>query len=586
MVRSDSPYIVDIYLVSIRWILFFSAVIGFLAVGGGWQLGDITLVAYAAWNTLFLWMAGRSQRFTSHRETTLLVDLILSLGIILLGHSTLLTQFLILLIPISTASMYFNLRGGAAAGLISALVHVFLIRNTTAALPVLFSLAYGLTFGYLSQLNYDSIQKNRKWQIEQRERQHKAETGRIRAIYNLSATITSILSYNRVLEATLDLSTDALSMNGSIDTHQDTPGPTVSAMFLENDGAFHLVTSRNLQSTSAELILQGSKGYLAKLKDDPKPLIIHDLENDPELATIGELANCKAVYLLPMVTGYEMYGVMLFGHPSTDYFTQERCDILGIVSKQAVVAIQNARLYQEISDEKEKIAEVEEETRKKIARDLHDGPTQSVTAIAMRVNLARRMLNRDPLLTSEELIKIEELARQTTREIRHMLFSLRPVILETEGLTAAIKAIAEKMKEIYGKSIHLEINERMAAKVDLNKASVLFYIIDEAVTNAQKHANAEHISVILGGVKSHPDILSVQIIDDGIGFDLDEVNRSYDKSGSLGLINLRERTEILNGLLNIHSQPENGTRIHLFVPLSEEAMASLREMKPSSDLAI
>jgi signal transduction histidine kinase len=80
--------------------------------------------------------------------------------------------------------------------------------------------------------------------------------------------------------------------------------------------------------------------------------------------------------------------------------------------------------------------DIQEEARKKIARDLHDGPTQSIAAIAMRVNFARRLMERDFKAASEELYKIEELARRTTKEIRHMLFTLRPLVLESQGLVA------------------------------------------------------------------------------------------------------------------------------------------------------
>ena len=579
MIRSDSPFIVDIYLVSIRWLLLLGALLVIAGESSVWQGATVFLWLAIGWNGILLGMAGQSQRFTRHREVNLAFDLIFSLTFSVSSQQPMLAKFLFLLLPISSAAMYFNMRGALYASLTASLVHMVSSPATTAAYATVFSLAYGFVFGYLSQKNYDRIQLNRKWQLEQREKVYKAETNRIRAIYNLSTTITSMLSYNRVLEAALDLSTDALFVDGghSENINPANSGAIVSVMLLDNNGTFKIVSSRNLAGLKENVTFTADNGLLAQLIDEKHPVVTHTLKNDPQLSILSDLTACGSVYALPMVSGYETYGVMLFGHADPDYFSQERREILGIVSRQAVVAMQNAKLYQEISDEKEKIAEVEEETRKKIARDLHDGPTQSVTAIAMRVNLARRMLNRDLALTSEELVKIEELARQTTREIRHMLFSLRPIILETEGLASAIKAIAEKMKEVYGKSIQLDINETVARRVDPNKASILFFIIDEAVTNAQKHANAEHIRVQLGAVRNHPDIVAVQIADDGIGFDLEEVNKSYDKRGSLGLINLRERTEILSGLLSIHSKPSKGTVIRLFVPLTENAMETLRD---------
>ena len=91
--------------------------------------------------------------------------------------------------------------------------------------------------------------------------------------------------------------------------------------------------------------------------------------------------------------------------------------LLDIIGRQAVIAIQNARLYQDLVDEKERMVEVHEEARKKLARDLHDGPTQSVAAIAMRLNITRRMLAKDVKSATEEIVKLEELAHRTTKEI-------------------------------------------------------------------------------------------------------------------------------------------------------------------------
>lgn len=262
---------------------------------------------------------------------------------------------------------------------------------------------------------------------------------------------------------------------------------------------------------------------------------------------------------------------MLFGHPDANYFTRERSDILGIIGRQAIIAIQNARLYQDLADEKERLTEVQEEARKKLARDLHDGPTQSVAAMAMRVNLARRMIDRDTNAAKEELEKIEDLARRTTKEIRHMLFTLRPLVLESQGLKAALQAMADKMKETYGQDVIIQVDEKLAEQLEMGKSGVIFYISEEAVNNARKHAQASHIWVRLTALRRQPDIAQLEIADDGVGFDVNATMKFYDKRGSLGMINLRERAELVNGLLNIESAPGRGTKIQVYIPLTEEA---------------
>jgi signal transduction histidine kinase len=213
--------------------------------------------------------------------------------------------------------------------------------------------------------------------------------------------------------------------------------------------------------------------------------------------------------------------------------------------------------------------EVQEEARKKLARDLHDGPTQSVAAMAMRINLARRIMAKNVDEAKNELIKIEELAHRTTKEIRHMLFTLRPLILESQGLNAALQAMAEKMRETFSQNVIINVDENILRDMEMGKQGVIFYIIEEATNNARKHANAPHIWVRLRSFETGIGLLEIE--DDGLGFDVAAVNKSYDKRGSLGMVNLRERAELVNGLLNIDSAPGNGTRVQVYIPLTEEA---------------
>jgi len=239
-----------------------------------------------------------------------------------------------------------------------------------------------------------------------------------------------------------------------------------------------------------------------------------------------------------------------------------------------VVAIQNARLYHDLEQEKERMTEIQEEARKKLARDLHDGPTQSVAALAMRVNFARRLMDRDARAAAEELFKVEDLARRATKEIRHMLFTLRPLILESQGLVAALQSMAEKMKETYDQNVVIEANPEVVSQIEVGKQGVIFYIAEEAVNNARKHAQAAHIWVRLK--EAGKDLALLEIEDDGVGFDLESVDATYDHRGSLGMVNMRERTELVNGVLQLDSAEGRGTRIRVIIPLTEDAADRIR----------
>jgi signal transduction histidine kinase len=237
-----------------------------------------------------------------------------------------------------------------------------------------------------------------------------------------------------------------------------------------------------------------------------------------------------------------------------------------------MIALQNARLYRDLEQEKERIGEIQEDARRKLARDLHDGPTQSIGAIAMRVNFARRLMLRDPDKASEELFKIEELARRTTKEIRQMLFTLRPLVLESEGLVAALRQLAEKFQENHDQNVIVESKDDVVKDMELGKQGVIFFIVEEALSNARKHAQAKHIWVRL---KRRGALLHLEIRDDGVGFDLESVQSNYEQRGSLGMVNLYERAELVNGILKIDSQRGRGTQIQVSIPMTIEAAEKL-----------
>ncbi|HJX40949.1 MAG TPA: sensor histidine kinase, partial [Anaerolineales bacterium] len=206
--------------------------------------------------------------------------------------------------------------------------------------------------------------------------------------------------------------------------------------------------------------------------------------------------------------------------------------------------------------------------RNKLARDLHDGPAQSIGAIAMRVNFARRLVTREPKSASDELYKIEELARRTSKEIRQMLFTLRPLILESEGLSAALQDLANKVQENHHQQVLVEADPKVEEQMEVGKQGVVFFIVEEAVNNARKHAKAEHIRIRL---RKRGEMALLEIQDDGVGFDVQSVEEDYQRRGSLGMINLQERAEMVNGVLRIDSTPGRGTNVTVSIPLSVEA---------------
>jgi len=111
------------------------------------------------------------------------------------------------------------------------------------------------------------------------------------------------------------------------------------------------------------------------------------------------------------------------------------------------VALQNAQLIYDLQQERTKLLSKEEEVRHQLARDLHDGPAQSLAAITMNVEFIKRLLDRDPQRVLPELDKLGQLAKRTTHEVRTMLFELRPLALETQGLDVTLHQYFERFRD-------------------------------------------------------------------------------------------------------------------------------------------
>jgi signal transduction histidine kinase len=383
-----------------------------------------------------------------------------------------------------------------------------------------------------------------------------------RLIFELASTLSATLNYQRVLEAMLDVS--------EIGLHELTrqESPQVGIVLLFYNQRLRVAVSRHVTRRDEQIVLEGRSGAVARALETAEPVLCDDPPGDPELGQFVALHRCKQAVALPLRAGFENFGVVIFGVATENVYTADYQDLLVALCNQAVVALQNARLYQSLMEEKERIVAVEEDARKKLARDLHDGPTQSIAAIAMRVNYTRILLEQGEDGVGEELARIEDMARLTTKEIRHMLFTLRPLILETQGLQAALAQYIVKRAELDRLPIHLDAVEGVDQVLDKDVQGVIFYIVEEAIGNARKHAQANNIWVSL---RARGAEFVAEVRDDGRGFDLDAVMEHYTQRGSLGMTNMHERAELVEGRLDVRTAPGEGTRVILTVPVKERS---------------
>lgn len=211
------------------------------------------------------------------------------------------------------------------------------------------------------------------------------------------------------------------------------------------------------------------------------------------------------------------------------------------------------------------IIKAQEEERKRLAREIHDGPAQLMANVVMRAEYILKLMEVNPAHVKKELVNLQELVRQSLRDVRKIIFNLRPMLLDDLGLVPAINRYIEDYTKQYGintkfVSFGKQIRLPQAAEVSL------FRIVQEALNNVQKHAQARQVMI---KIEQLADKITLIIKDNGRGFNVESVEKNKGHE-CYGLINMRERVQILKGEFKITSAPGQGTLISLSIPVTSE----------------
>jgi signal transduction histidine kinase len=500
------------------------------------------------------------------------VDTLITIGLIVSSGGLTSPLLFFALFPILTAALRFRRLATllVALGVIASFGGtVYLVTPPSSSMDIvpfavfaLVLLVAAVVSSFVSEEVKKIVAGKRQEESEIQRRQLHAAREHARLTFELASTLSATLNYGKVLNAVLEVGEKGMRELGQQDADQ------IGAVLLFTEKDLRVAVARHLTPSDRQVVFQGEEGALAEALTTARAVVVENPVDDPELGKLAGMRSCRQAVVVPLRAGFESFGAVLFGGSQPDLYTDDLQNLLIAVCNQAIVALQNARLYQNLREEKERIIVVEEDARKRLARDLHDGPTQSIASIAMQINYVKTLLDNDPdpERVCEELDRVEDLARQTTKEIRHMLFTLRPLILETQGLMAALEEYIGKLAETEGAEIRLEASPRAGDVLDQEAQGTVFYIIEEAIANARKHSQARNIWVRLR-IRDREDFVA-EVEDDGKGFDVSAVQMSYDRRGSLGLVTMRERAAMTDGELSISSAPGEGTRVKLTVPLN------------------
>lgn len=249
-------------------------------------------------------------------------------------------------------------------------------------------------------------------------------------------------------------------------------------------------------------------------------------------------------------------------------FQEEDVKALTAIGRLAAVALRNAALNDEVSEQRERLKEMlrrlwtaQEDERRELASDLHDGPAQTLALVAFRLQTAQGQLQRDPEAARGALEQAEAAVRDTLRQVRAMMAGLRPIALDGLGLVSALRDECEAVTSRGALRATLRVHGE-ERRPDTEREMALYRAAREALSNVERHAGAEHASVTL---EFGPETLTLTVADDGRGLPVD-AEMAARRAGRMGLATMRERLSALGGRMEMHSAATGGARIVLTCP--------------------
>jgi PAS domain S-box-containing protein len=397
--------------------------------------------------------------------------------------------------------------------------------------------------------------------MEQRVQERTREIERRRQVVEGLRDIVAILNSNRSLDEILVF---VVSQACRLLQAQ-----AVAVYLVQTDGRLHMQTAaENDTQLSPDISFAVGEGPLGQAVLQRQPVTVPDIAAalanareqrvDPQLLRYWEQVamHHRALLALPLAVEEQTHGGIMLYYPDEHRLGSEETQLAVALSDQAALAIQNARLRQQA----EQLAVLDE--RHRLARELHDSVTQSLFSLTLLAEAGRRLAGAGDLpRVQAHLARLGTTAQQALKEMRLLVYQLRPLELETEGLVGALQQRLDAVERRAGVETRLLVEGviRLPSSVE----EELYRIAREALNNALKHAAATSVVV---RIRIAGEQLELEVTDNGKGFDQDSVG---DKGG-LGLVGIRERVERLGGTLTVESSSGHGTQVRVRVRVASE----------------
>ncbi len=306
-------------------------------------------------------------------------------------------------------------------------------------------------------------------------------------------------------------------------------------------------------------------------------------QNDDIDARIRTMEGIRGFASIPLVTKDTVLGVMNLVRRTPHTFSIQDQSMLRAFGNQIGVALDNAKLYEAARSGEQQIrrlsidlVRIQEDERKRFARELHDGLAQLLMTLRVNAELALKSLGSSGGQVEHHLHEIVALVGEAESEAKQISYDLRPAILDDFGLTAALQVLAKMFFRRTGVAVDLHVPD-----TDLRFDSVIettvYRIVQELLANVAKHANASAVTIQL---LVRGNLIALTVADNGKGFNVKESLAYHDDEPHSGLRNMRERAESLRGMFRVESTPGRGAEFAIEIPRTLEAI----DMEPKGEM--
>ena len=204
----------------------------------------------------------------------------------------------------------------------------------------------------------------------------------------------------------------------------------------------------------------------------------------------------------------------------------------------------------------------QESDRQRLARQMHDGPAQSLTNLILQAEICERLFDRDQVRARAELTSLKESVTTTFQKLREFIFDLRPMMLDDLGLNATLKRYVQDFQPKTGLACNLTVTGS-EQRLPMHTEVTAFRVIQGLLSNVHQHADATNVNIILNFAA---DSLNGSVEDDGCGFDIAEAMANARQRKALGIMTMMDQVKMLGGEIHFDSSPGRGTMVHLRLP--------------------